>query len=416
MSSENIATPAAAAAAPAPSLELEEWTLDVLAGCARDMGFSQWQLTHTPGSGAGDNFMGIVLRVNIAGTRNGTPDSRETVILKMPPQSAARRKQFNSAHLFEREILVYRDVLPLFVQFQLERGLKPQDANGFVAFPKCLACVCDAAQERYAIVLEDLKAQGCRMFDKSTIIDLAHVRLVMEAMGQLHGVSFALRDQRPLEFEPLAKLRDVFLNYVIKGLGHTMSDFIPAAFDRAIKTLRDDETALKAKLTHARDNYIAELEECVKLGAAGEYSVLNHGDCWNNNMMYQYGDHVSGGGALEGKRSKQFFIVPFFMQTSTVESTATHLPDRLATRPLRLAHHRYGVLSVHVHHERVARRAYGGHTVHLSRGAECDCHEVGQRCGTIVQLRNVPTRVAQVRQVRSAGGADDDASDHVRSR
>lgn len=295
MSVENIAVPTAAAAAVVTAApELEQWTLDVLGRCARDLGFSDYQLTHSLGSSVGDNFMGIIVRVQIAGKRNGEPNSQLTVVLKMPPQSAARRKQFNSVHLFEREIMMYRDILPMFVQFQLDKGFTTQGAHGFFTFPKCLAFVADAERDRYAIVMEDLKAQGYRMFEKSDIINLAHVRFVMEEMGKFHGVSFALRDQQPELFEPLTQLKDVFLEHVIKGNAEMMKGFMDMAFNRAIGTLGDDETALKAKVEKLRDGFETEMEACVKLGAAGEYCVINHGDCWNNNMMYLYEGQVSG--------------------------------------------------------------------------------------------------------------------------
>lgn len=269
---------------------LEQWTVDLLGRIAGELGFSDFRLHYSSGSNVGDNFMGVMLRVRIEGKRNGSgaDDQSHTLMLKMPPNSAARRKQFNSAVLFERETMMYRDTLPMFVQFQLDKGLTPDGAHGFFTFPKCHAFVCDAERDRYAIVMEDLKEQGYRMFNKYDIIDLAHVRLVMEELGKFHGVSFALRDQRPELFEPLTELEDVFLKHVIRDNLEMMQGFIDMAFTRAINTLDEDEVGLRAKVNKLRNGFLEQMDSCVQQGAGGQFSVINHGDCWNNNMMYLY--------------------------------------------------------------------------------------------------------------------------------
>lgn len=278
------------AAAP---LELEQWTLDMLGRVATKLGFGEHRITYASGSNVGDNFMGIMLRISIDGQRNGTVDS-QSLMLKMPPQSAARRKQFNSAQLFERETLMYRDVLPMFVRFQEDKGLVADGPHGFFTFPKCHAIVCDVELDRFAIVMEDLKQHGYSMFNKTDIIDLVHVRLVLEEMGKFHGVSLALRDQRPELFEPLTELKDVFLDHVIKGNLEMMQNFLDMAFTRALATLDKSETQLHAKVDKLRVECIEQMESCVKPEVAGKTGVINHGDCWNNNMMYLYNEKVSG--------------------------------------------------------------------------------------------------------------------------
>lgn len=282
-----MSTDGAATTETPAALVLEQWTLDLLGRVASEHGFSAWSIKHAPGSNVGDNFMGIILRVTIDGQRQGRQHSL-SCMLKMPPHGAARRKQFHSSALFERETLMYRDILPMFTQFQLDKGFKADGADGFFAYPKCLGIVCDAQQDRFAIVLEDLRPLGYSMFNKSDIINLEHVRFVMEEMGKFHGVSFALRDQRPELFEPLAQLKDIFLENLVKGSMEVMSNYLEMSFARAIGTLAESEVALKTKLDKFRTDFVGEMEKCVGLGVAGQYSVVNHGDCWNNNMMYRY--------------------------------------------------------------------------------------------------------------------------------
>lgn len=295
-SSNDAATASSTPISAATPLELEPWTLDMLGGVATKLGFGEHIVKYASGSNVGDNFMGIMLKINIEGQRNGAFDS-QSLMLKMPPQSAARRKQFNSPHLFERETLVYRDILPMFVRFQEDKGLVADGPHGFFKFPKCHAIVCDVEQDRYAIVMEDLKQQGYRMFDKMESIDMVHVRLVVEEIGKFHGVSLALRDQRPELFEPFTQLNDVFLDHVLKGNMEMMQGFMDLAFTRAVATLDESETKLREKVHKLRVEFFDQMESCMRQDVSDHTVVINHGDCWNNNMMYLYKEGVSSKGS-----------------------------------------------------------------------------------------------------------------------
>lgn len=268
---------------------LEPFVLDVLNGIAKDEGFTDYTVKSSSGSKHGDNFMGIMMRVLIKGCRNGRPTVL-SLMLKMPPLSKARRKQFKSALLFEREVYMYRSVLPAFAEFQREKGLQPE--NGFFAFPRCFGIVADSENDNYAIILEDLKEQGYDMFNKKKSIDLEHVRLIMEELGRYHAVSFAMRDQRPEVFEPFKKMQDVFLE-MMRGSREMMQSFQDKAFNRAKDALGEDEVELREKIENLHSRFEETMEECVSFHTAEPFCVINHGDCWNNNMMYLYRYGVS---------------------------------------------------------------------------------------------------------------------------
>lgn len=268
---------------------LEPFVLNLLNGIAKDEGFTDYTVESSSGSKHGDNFMGIMLRVLLKGCRNGEP-SALSLMLKMPPLSKARRQQFKSALLFEREVYMYRTVLPAFAEFQREKGLKPE--NGFFAFPRCYGTVADAENDNYAIVLEDLKEQGYDMFNKKNSIDLEHVRLIMQELGRYHAVSFVMRDQRPEVFMLFAEMHDVFLEMMRENRA-MMQSFQDKAFNRAKDALGENEIELRAKIENLHSRFEETMEECVSFHAAEPFCVINHGDCWNNNMMYLYQNDVS---------------------------------------------------------------------------------------------------------------------------
>lgn len=66
----------------------------------------------TYGSELGDNFIGVIYRVTATKTldKDSKNDEGVSVILKVPPENAARREQFFARPCFVREILVYNEV------------------------------------------------------------------------------------------------------------------------------------------------------------------------------------------------------------------------------------------------------------------------------------------------------------------
>lgn len=285
--------PAPSNATKSSEVVLEQWTIDLLESVAKDEGFVDFTLEHSSGSNIGDGFMGIMQRVLIRGRRNGRQEVHP-VMLKMPPTNKVRQQQFKSAVLFEREIKMYQHVLPLFVEFQQSHGLTPEGEVGFFGFPKCYATVCEPELNRFALVMEDLRAKNYAMFDKLKSIDMNHCQLIMEELAKYHAVSFALHDQRPETFEQFYTLEDVFVEHMIKGNKEMMQTFYDFALDRVVNSLDDDETELKTLIRKVNGNLAEQLDTCVTLRPDRRAtSVINHGDCWNNNMMYLYLDAVS---------------------------------------------------------------------------------------------------------------------------
>lgn len=148
------------------------------------------------GSKKGDNFVGIVYRVNAklaAETTNGKTNENKSsidVILKVAPTNKPRREQFCSRHFFLREIKMYDEVLPMFRRFQESKGVIPEE-NGFHEYPKCYKTI-DAEVDE-TLIFQDLKADHFEMFDRRQEIGADHVRLIMNALGKFHALSFALR-------------------------------------------------------------------------------------------------------------------------------------------------------------------------------------------------------------------------------
>lgn len=236
------------------------------------------------GSEHGDGFVGILYRITIEGLRNGK-NYVINLVAKMPPLNQIRREQFNSIALFEREVQLYNEILPDFVKFQNERKIKEED--GFYTIPKCYAAVHDIENDFFVIIMEDLRVSNYIMRDKLTPATYEHAKLLIKDLGRFHAISFAMKDQEPERFEKCKKLKDLFLPSFRKG-GEPVMQYFNIIMENAIKTLEPHEEFKKNKVEKLKQDFIKVFEECDDEKNFGDFGVLTHGDCWNNNMMYQY--------------------------------------------------------------------------------------------------------------------------------
>lgn len=262
---------------------LPDYVLDLLNDIATTEGFTDFSIDIAAGSNHADGFLGIITCAKINGRRCNKIDQL-SLMLKLPPSNAIRRETFGADPVFKREIFSYTKFLPAIDEFQRRKGLT--NDSGFFAYPKCYGTIHDDDQKRYVLVLEDLRTRQFVMWNKLKTIDLEHVTLVLTELGRFHGVSFALRQQHPELFDELSQLDDIFFQLMTN---EATDKFREMSLDRGINALDavvDREAIEKMKTIKA--NYYDELRDCLNAEAAEPYSVFNHGDCWNNNMMYAY--------------------------------------------------------------------------------------------------------------------------------
>lgn len=270
------------------TLPIESFVVDLLCDVARAEGFADCTLTATAGSKHGDGFLSAVVRVLITGQRHGAAQSL-SVIVKVPPTDPKFREEFNSASSFRSEAHFYDRVAPTLAAFERERGLPAADA---FQLPRCLATRIDDAAQQFAIVLEDLRFGGWRLRDKFAAVDEPHARRVAEGLARYHGVSMALRDQRPEVFAEFARMENGFLTHVEASPADTRA-FFQVAWQRGAGTLDDVADAqLMRKFEAATEDFVAIVQRSLRSAVDEPRRVIGHGDFWNNNLMFSY-DEVS---------------------------------------------------------------------------------------------------------------------------
>lgn len=209
---------------------LPEYVSNCVHKVAKNEGFTDYKIETKAGSAHGDNFLGIMTAITLKGTRgkNGQSKSEELHLLcKAPPKNVIRQKNFSSSLVFSREIYIYSKLLPALVRFQQEKNLNAADS--FLSFPKVYACEVDEKKQSYILIMEDLRPKNFEMWPKDQTIDVEHELIVMKELGKYHGVSFAMKDQRPHEFDQFKTLSDIFVNIFVKT---AIKSFIKTLIDR----------------------------------------------------------------------------------------------------------------------------------------------------------------------------------------
>lgn len=247
-------------------------------------GFQNYTIVHEAGSKTGEGFMDEIVAVTLRGLRTqispccsadvSTVDLL-SLICKLLPKSTVRQHQCKM--IFEREVHIYRDILPQLQQFQAGKGLT--EATGFFGYPRCHVAVADGVTNDYAIIMDDMRAHGYRLWDKFAPMPVETARLLFEQLGRLQGLSLVLRDQRPQLFAEIRRLNDLML-----PMQERMHPMCESSLRQAVRYLDNPEH--KRVMQTLCDSWSEVLMQCGDGCTAEPFAVLGHGDCWNNNMMF----------------------------------------------------------------------------------------------------------------------------------
>ncbi|CAG2055219.1 unnamed protein product [Timema podura] len=242
----------------------------------------------------GDNYLSVIYRVDIECTsRDKTQTS--TLIVKCPPLDKLLEKFGEDVGSFDREIFMYRDVIPKLYSIWKERTGHP--------LSKILSPRGYPSSRTDTLILEDLRPRGYKMADRRSQLDLDHTCLVLRALAKLHAMSLAMLEEDPSSFKHLdehfftVENKDMISHTYIKPvkasvlllrqcpefehLADRLEEMYATFIDDLIKTVKSDDTPL---------------------------SVLNHGDCWVNNILFKYSPDT---GIVEDIRFLDFQISRF---------------------------------------------------------------------------------------------------------
>lgn len=239
----------------------------------------QCEIFCSAGSAKGDNYIGVVYRISVKSKEDNL--EKLNLIIKLPPQNAARREQFFARPCFVREIDFYDNLYPLYKKFQEEKGIDVEK-EGFHHVPFCYKTLVDDPYE--GLYFEDLKAKGFEMFDRHKNVTKEQVVLVMKSLAKFHAISYSIKDQTPELIQSYQELTDIFLQR--KG-DNNMNIWFETIKNQARDTISElTNPDLIDKLDNIlKLNFFELLECCIESKAAEPYAVICHGDVSNENCF-----------------------------------------------------------------------------------------------------------------------------------
>nr|XP_017035199.1 uncharacterized protein LOC108083784 [Drosophila kikkawai] len=235
-------------------------------------------------SAKGDNYLGVVWRLQVDATISHA-QSKCSLVVKLPPQNRVRRKQFFARPCFLRETAAYEDFLPLAEVLQ-EKWQIPTE-NRFQQHAHCYGTRQDEPNE--CIVLEDLSCSGFALHNRFVDLPKDHVLHVIRSYAKLHALSLAGKCQCPERMHRLQQLVDIFEQ---RREDHALGVYFENLKGSALSSLTDDDVPYRLRLEayFSRGSYFELLLPLVSGSNCEPFAVICHGDCWNNNILYQRGE------------------------------------------------------------------------------------------------------------------------------
>ncbi|XP_065354518.1 uncharacterized protein LOC135948989 [Calliphora vicina] len=226
-----------------------------------------------PALAPGENYATVMLKVQTDVLLTNGCQHRQTFMLKVAHDTELYRNEMAKWEMFISESGMYREIKPEFEKLYADAGLDVQfGAKGY-----------KLPVDMEYILLEDLSMRGFRNANRQDCLDMDHCKAVLKKIAQFHAASAVRVEQKGMFEKPYLC---GFLMEESKNFMKTMFDSSTPHLMRTVEKLEnhhEHHEQLKYVSNHVTDIMF---EQC--LVDESEFNVLNHGDCWANNIMFQY--------------------------------------------------------------------------------------------------------------------------------
>ncbi|KAK9872361.1 hypothetical protein WA026_017818 [Henosepilachna vigintioctopunctata] len=256
------------------NVELSETQKRLVDQIASEEGFKYYNLSLNRGSLKGDGYMGTITVITV---EESLTKRKIHLILKAAQTGDQLREKTPIRSAFIRENFIYNVVFKEFYELQKEYNVK----DVFDGTAKYYGGVEDTDEE--CLLLENLKEIGFTMWDRQKPMDSHHVEAVMTQYGRFHALSYALKKFKPDKYDDLSKnLRNIFENVMSE---QEVKESTVSAMEKAYKAVHGNAQAI-AGLKRFFETSNIFFKDCWRV--KDKYTVITHGDCWCNNMMFKY--------------------------------------------------------------------------------------------------------------------------------
>ncbi|KAF5292327.1 hypothetical protein FQA39_LY03361 [Lamprigera yunnana] len=246
----------------------------------RSLNINEYRIGFSHATKPGDNWLSVIYKVEVDEISENVDNRSLALILKVAPQDEKFRTMFPIESLFNREIYIYKNVLPEFIRIQEENHIKSL-FNPFAMYYNGTDI-----NNKEVLIMEDLKVLGFQSLNHRVSIDYNQALMVIKALGKLHAISFAIRDQKPNLFnEFCVNTEEQFYNGTM--------------YEPVTEILKNNGTKIIQRLENANSSYTNTFKKLfatlptivntiVQSQLSENYSVICHGDYETRNFLFKY--------------------------------------------------------------------------------------------------------------------------------
>ncbi|KAK4874386.1 hypothetical protein RN001_013746 [Aquatica leii] len=213
----------------------------------------------------GENYVSELLRIVVKFSeedRNGVQSV--SLIVKSLPENELAQKYNEEMEFFSCELSIFRCILPMIEELEFRKCVAPK-------------AYYLSTQPKNMIVIEDLSTLNYKVASRQEGLNLEHCLLSIEKLAYFHAASLALYEKNP-------KIMDEYTHGMI-GKTEMFTNLFSVAFQETLNACEREPSLQK---------YYKKIKKDIKkkLYTSTErdpkFNVLNHGDFWCNNLMFQY--------------------------------------------------------------------------------------------------------------------------------
>lgn len=250
----------------------------VLAALQRDKG-SEAKLVSWTANTLGsetDGSTAFIFNVTVQFEVKGT-EGKTCYVAKLSATRECKEDDFHH-FIFTKECRFYTEVVPMVTSLLEELGEQP------VRFPKCYYHSLDEGNE--VLFLENLRAKGLEMRDKSKGLDMTHSCLVLRELGKLHAASYMFQARSDIEL--IDKFDFFQTDWTHKfNLGCDWGTFISGSLDKRLEAFekKGGYERIVKWLKKVKPDLLPLYDKQIERKAP--FASIIHGDCWINNMLFR---------------------------------------------------------------------------------------------------------------------------------
>ncbi|XP_036321631.1 uncharacterized protein LOC118735779 [Rhagoletis pomonella] len=224
-------------------------------------------------SKSNDNYSSLLLRLHLDIELKDGSTKTATFVLKAPHSNELMLKILNLLKIFPKEEITYHKILPKFEELYEQVGKDVKFA------PNAYQIDRDIGVDY--ILLEDLRPKGYKRANRVRGLDLEHTKHVLQKMAELHAASACYVEHFGMYPEEFT------VGVYSKNNKELLKEFNASdTFLAQLKKWKDGQSYYE-KLADS-DNYLVDRLLQDQVYNPSEFNVLNHGDCWVNNILFRY--------------------------------------------------------------------------------------------------------------------------------